>query len=87
MSRGLLAQALAAGAYAPIVIGLLSRWDTLRVTKCQSVLDRFVETVVSQFLIAARVAANVLPNVGNRPHAKGMISNYDHQLQPDRTGK
>ena len=31
--------------------------------------------------VAARVAANVLPDVGNRPRAKDIISNCDHQLQ------
>jgi hypothetical protein len=32
--------------------------------------------------VAVRVAANVLPNAGNRPRAKDMILNDDHQLQP-----
>jgi hypothetical protein len=31
--------------------------------------------------VAVRVAANVLPNAGNRLRAKDIISNCDHQLQ------
>jgi hypothetical protein len=30
--------------------------------------------------VAAQVAANVLPNVGNRRRAKDTISNYNHEL-------
>jgi hypothetical protein len=30
--------------------------------------------------VAVRDAANVLPNAGDRPRAKGTISNFDHQL-------